>query len=64
LELLNGALCAIETSGEHADAQAGVVTAIRSSYHRRTGGEGPPGGWWIYVEPTILLSIRDVFRTT
>lgn len=62
LELVNGALCAIETSGEHADAQAGVVTAVRSRYHGRPGGDGPPGGWWIYVEPTIMLSIHEVYR--
>ena len=52
----------METSGEHADAQLGVGTAVRSTYHRRPSDEGPPGGWWSYVEPTIQLSLRDVYR--
>ncbi len=52
----------METSGEHADAQAGVLAAVRSGYHRRAGGDAPGGGWWIYVEPTLRLSIRQVFR--
>ena len=62
LEVVDGVLCGMETTGEHAGAQAGVLTAVRGSYHRGSGGEGRGGGWWIYVEPTIQLTIREVYR--
>lgn len=62
LELVDGALCGVETSGEHADAQAGVLACVRSSYHRTGGGDRGPGGWWIYVEPTVQLTLREVYR--
>ena len=50
LEVVDGLLCRIETSGEHADAQAGVLSAVRGSYHRSSGGDVRGGGWWI-VDP-------------
>lgn len=62
LELVDGALAGVETSGEHADAQLGVGAPIRSRYHRAGGGDGAAGGWWIYVEPTVQLTLREVYR--
>ena len=50
MEVVDGLLCRIETSGEHADAQAGVLSAVRGSYHRSSGGDVRGGGWWI-VDP-------------
>jgi Uma2 family endonuclease len=49
-------------SGEHGDAQAGVVGALRPSFQRRPGGAGGPGGWWIATEVEVLLETGDVVR--
>lgn len=62
LEIVEGELAAVETTGEHADAQAGVLSAVRGSYHGRPREDGRGGGWWIYVEPTVQLTLRDVYR--
>lgn len=62
LELLGGVLSAIETSAEHSNAQAGVISAVRPPYHRKPGAGDPPGGWWILVECTVQLTGDDVFR--
>jgi Uma2 family endonuclease len=48
-------------SGEHGDAQAGVVAALRSPFQRKPGGGGP-GGWWIATEVEVLLQSADVVR--
>ena len=48
-------------SGEHGDAQAGVVGAIRSPFQRRPGGGGP-GGWWIATEVEIQTVAGDIVR--
>ncbi|HEU4583217.1 MAG TPA: Uma2 family endonuclease [Polyangiaceae bacterium] len=48
-------------SGEHGDAQAGVVAALRTPFQRKPGGGGP-GGWWIATEVEILLQSGDVVR--
>lgn len=48
-------------SGEHGDAQAGVVGALRSPFQRKPGGGGP-GGWWIATEVEVLLQSGDVVR--
>jgi Uma2 family endonuclease len=48
-------------TGEHGDAQAGVVGAIRPPFQRKPGGGGP-GGWWIATEVETLLSSGDVVR--
>lgn len=48
-------------SGEHGDAQAGVVGAIRPPYQRKSG-RGGPGGWWISTEVEVLLTSGDVAR--
>lgn len=42
-------------TGEHGDAQSGVVAAVRPAYHRKRGGSGGPGGWWILSEVEVLL---------
>ena len=52
-------------SGEHGDAQSGVVAAVRPSYQRRGGdgsGQGGPGGWWIATEVEVLLETGDLVR--
>jgi len=48
-------------SGEHGDAQAGVVSAIRPPFQRRPGGGGL-GGWWILTEVEVSLETGDVVR--
>ncbi|HJL20110.1 MAG TPA: Uma2 family endonuclease [Sandaracinaceae bacterium LLY-WYZ-13_1] len=48
-------------SGEHGDAQAGVVGAVRPRY-QGPPGDGP-GGWWIATEVEVLLDGGDVART-
>lgn len=47
-------------SGEHGDAQAGILGAVRTPFHRSSGGGGP-GGWWIATEVEVLLA-ADVVR--
>lgn len=63
-ELLGDAIVEKATpSGEHGDAQAGVVSAIRPPYQRRSGGGGGrPGGWWIATEVEVLLGSGEVVR--
>ncbi|HEY6723880.1 MAG TPA: Uma2 family endonuclease [Polyangiaceae bacterium] len=48
-------------SGEHGDAQAGVVGAVRAPY-QRPPGSGGPGGWWIATEVEVLLETNEVVR--
>lgn len=48
-------------SGEHGDAQAGVIAAVRSPFHRLPG-RGGPGGWWIATEVEVLLDGSEVVR--
>jgi Uma2 family endonuclease len=48
-------------SGEHGDAQAGVVAALRSPFQRKPGGGGP-GGWWIATEVEVLLQSDEIVR--
>jgi Uma2 family endonuclease len=48
-------------TGEHGDAQAGVVGAVRPPFQRKPGGGGP-GGWWIATEVEVLLETGDVVR--
>jgi Uma2 family endonuclease len=49
-------------SGEHGDAQAGVVGVIRSPFQRSPGGRGGPGGWWIATEVEVLLDGTEIVR--
>jgi len=61
-ELLAGEIVEKATpSGEHGDAQAGVVGAIRPAYQRRSGGGGP-GGWWIATEVEVVLDGGEIVR--
>jgi len=46
-------------SGEHGDAQAGIVFAVRP--FQRSGGAGP-SGWWIPTEVEVLLETGDIVR--
>lgn len=48
-------------SGEHGDAQAGVVSAVRSSF-QRPPGRGGPGGWWFATEVEVLLETGELVR--
>lgn len=58
-ELIDGEL--VEKAAptfEHGLAQGGTVGAVRGPYHRRSGGSGGPGGWWIATEVDIVLDGR------
>lgn len=48
-------------TGEHGDAQAGVVSAVRPPFHRKPDSGGP-GGWWIATEVEVLLVAREIVR--
>lgn len=62
-ELIDGEIIEkASPSGEHGDAQAGVVGAIRPAYQRRDHGGGGPGGWWIATEVEVLLDTGEVVR--
>jgi Uma2 family endonuclease len=61
-ELIAGAITPKATpSGEHGDAQAGIVGAIRPPF-QRSPGRGGPGGWWIATEVEVLLDGVDIAR--
>lgn len=61
-ELIGGELIEkAAPSGEHGDAQAGVIGAVRPPFNRRSGGGGP-GGWWIPTEVEVLLETADIVR--
>jgi Uma2 family endonuclease len=61
-ELIGGELIdKAAPSGEHGDAQAGVVGAVRSPF-QRPPGSGGPGGWWIATEVEVLLETGEVVR--
>jgi len=61
-ELIGGELLQkAAPGGEHGDAQAGVVAAIRSPFQRKPGG-GSPGGWWIATDVDVLLETGDLVR--
>lgn len=48
-------------TGEHGDAQAGVVGAVRPAFQRKPNSGGP-GGWWIATEVEVLLDSGEVVR--
>ncbi|MCC6666068.1 MAG: Uma2 family endonuclease [Polyangiaceae bacterium] len=59
LELIDGEL--IEKAAptfEHGLAQSLTAGVIASAFHRRSGGRGGPGGWWIVTEVDIVLDGR------
>jgi Uma2 family endonuclease len=62
-EIINGEIVEKAAgSGEHSNAQAEVTTRIRGPFHRRMGGGGNPGGWWILTECDIELERHEVYR--
>ena len=61
-ELIGGELIEKATpSGEHGDAQAGVVGAVRGPF-QRSSNRGGPGGWWIATEVEVLLDATEIVR--
>src|SRR5262245_10294507 len=61
-ELIGGELIEkAAPSGEHGDAQAGVVGAIRLPF-QRPPGRGGPGGWWIATEVEVRFDTGDIVR--
>ena len=48
-------------SGEHGDAQAGVVAWLRSVFQRERG-RGGPGGWWIPIAVEVRLPTGEIAR--
>mgnify|MGYP001581362662 CR=1 FL=1 len=61
-ELMGGELFAkAAPSGEHGDAQAGIVGAVRSPF-QRPKGRGGPGGWWIATEVEVLFEPGEIVR--
>ncbi|MCC6553500.1 MAG: Uma2 family endonuclease [Polyangiaceae bacterium] len=61
-ELIDGELVRKATpTGEHGDAQSGLVSRLKGPFQRRPGGRWP-GGWWIYTEVEIELAPTHVYR--
>ena len=58
-ELIDGELVekAAPTMG-HGVAQGSTWSSIGGAFHRRSGGPGKPGGWWIATEVDIALDGR------
>ncbi len=48
-------------SGEHGDAQGGIVVAVRAPFQRGPG-RGGPGGWWILTEVEVRLPTGEIVR--
>jgi Uma2 family endonuclease len=62
-EVVHGTLVRrADPSAEHGDAQLGLGSALRASFHRSTGGPGGPGGWWILSEVDVELLTHEVYR--
>ncbi len=60
-ELVDGELLEkAAPSGEHGDAQGGVLVVVRSAY-QRPPGRGGPGGWWTLPEVEVRLE-SDIVR--
>jgi Uma2 family endonuclease len=59
-ELLGGEIIRKATpSGEHGNAQGGVVGTLRTPF-QRPPGRGGPGGWWIGTEIEVRLRAEVV----
>ena len=59
IELIDGEFVEKAASTfEHGNAQGGTVGALRGPFHRKPGGPGKPGGWWIALEVDILRDGR------
>lgn len=58
-ELIDGEL--VEKAAptiEHGIAQSLTTWALAGPFHRRVGGTGGPGGWWIATEVDVVLDGR------
>jgi Uma2 family endonuclease len=62
-ELFDGEVTERATpSGEHGNAQSGVVRQL-GPFHRKGGGDGSrPGGWWIFTEAELRLPGGRIVR--
>jgi Uma2 family endonuclease len=61
-EIIDGELVQKATpTGEHGDAQSGIVSRLKGPFQRRPGGRWP-GGWWIYTEVEIELAASQIYR--
>jgi Uma2 family endonuclease len=61
-ELIGGELIEkAAPSGEHGDAQAGIIGAVRSPF-QRPRGSGGPGGWWIQTEVEVRFETGEIVR--
>ena len=59
LELIDGELVEkAAPSFEHGAAQGSTWGSIGGAFHRRGGGAGKPGGWWIASEVDISMDGR------
>lgn len=59
LELIDGEF--VEKAAptiQHGIAQRSTGASIGAAFHRKTGGGGKPGGWWIASEVDIVLDGR------
>jgi Uma2 family endonuclease len=59
LELIDGQF--VEKAAptiQHGVAQLSTGSCIGSAFHRKSGGGGKPGGWWIATEVDIVLDER------
>ncbi len=55
-ELIHGRIVYQGMPGpKHGTAQLGVGAVLRGPYHRRAGGAGGPGGWWISAEVDLEI---------
>jgi Uma2 family endonuclease len=62
LEVVEGSLVEkAAPSAEHSDAQFGLGSLLRRTFHGRGGGGGP-GGWWILGEADVELEKHEVYR--
>lgn len=46
---------------EHSSVQIALGEALHSLFHKRTGGPGRPGGWWILTEAAVRYPPKTVF---
>jgi Uma2 family endonuclease len=61
-ELIDGEIIRkASPSGEHGNAQGGVVGALRGPFQRGPG-RGGPGGWWIFTEVEVRPASGDIVR--
>ena len=55
-ELIDGELhVAPRPASRHANAASALLMDVRSTFHRKGGGDRP-GGWWIVFEPELHLN--------